>query len=118
MLEQWWAKRGLQKLERARDREYAELRASFRKQDDENEWWSGWDGDITPAREDYERARTSHWVRRAVGRLVELPPRREQDGYWRQTSDTGKWVLTTEELRTFGLQCAWRSWRVARWGLD
>ena len=94
MLEQWRAKRGLQKVLRARDRDYAKERASLRKQDDYYEWLSGWDGRIIPARDDYEGARTSDWRRKAVGRLVELPSRREQDGYWRQTHDTGEWVLT------------------------
>lgn len=79
---------------RERDRDYAKEKAKLRKSDEYFKWLSDWDGCIMPAREDYQRIRTSHWRRKAVGRLVELPPRCEHDGYWRQTEDTEEWVLT------------------------
>jgi hypothetical protein len=98
MFTQWRAKRNLQRILRARDRAYVKERANLLSQDDFARWASEWDVEIMFPAEEYDILRTAHWRRKAISRLVELPPRNEEEEYWEQTQPTGKWVLTDQGI--------------------
>ena len=58
----------------------------------------GWYVDIMGWQEEYDSLRTSHWRKKAVNCLVELPPRNEEDDYWERTQMSGEWVLTDKGI--------------------
>ena len=98
MFELWRVRRKLKIYSGARDRDYAKQKASLQTEKDFGAWVTDWEPDIMLLETDYLLARTSHWRRRAMASLVELPPRSKEDvagqGYWERTDFSRLWLLT------------------------
>lgn len=100
MLERQRAKRRLKALYGKRDREYRQKRKNgeFVNYNDFQSWMSSWYVEAEPLEDDVNHHETQHWRKKAVDKLVELPPRNREsdldgDGYWKQGA-WGGWVLS------------------------
>lgn len=94
MLDLWRAQRAYKTAIRNRDRDYAKKRESLRSEEQFQDWFGGWEVDIQDYRDEYLRHRTSHWTRKAVSKLVEVPSWGEAEGCWERSPGFGNWVLT------------------------
>ena len=95
MFKRWEANRTYKKVLKARDRDYSTNKEHLKSQEEFDRWYGGWDMEISIARIPYDRVRTSYWTQRAIGKLVELPARtEEEEGHWERSQITGEWVLT------------------------
>ena len=88
------AKREYQNILQRRDKDYDDSGVAKFTQDEFGQWFSSWEGDITPIKEEYEWLRSAYWTKRAAKCLVELPDRDPKLGNWKQQEWRGQWTMT------------------------
>lgn len=100
MFRGWRAGRPYKRMLKARDQDYSQKKETLRSQDAYDEWAAHWYAEIEIARVEYDQFRTSHWRKRAIDKLVELPPRDEEGEFWERSPVSGNWVLTDKGVAT------------------